>query len=45
MKAVIQRVNGATLSVNDRLVSKIGKGLCVYFGVEKGDEEIGRAHV
>ena len=39
MKAVIQRVNGATLSVNGELVSKIDKGLCVYFGVEKGDEE------
>ena len=37
MKAVIQRVNSATLSVNDTLVSQIGKGLCVYFGVEKGD--------
>ena len=39
MKAVIQRVNGATLSVNGELVSKIDKGLCVYFGVEQGDEE------
>ncbi|MBQ8178752.1 MAG: D-tyrosyl-tRNA(Tyr) deacylase [Clostridia bacterium] len=39
MKAVIQRVNGATLSVGDELISQIGKGLCVYFGVEKGDDE------
>lgn len=39
MKAVIQRVNYATLSVDNQLVSQIGKGLCVYFGVEKGDEE------
>ena len=39
MKAVIQRVNSATLSVDGTLISSIGKGLCVYFGVEKGDEE------
>lgn len=39
MKAVIQRVNHATLSVDGELISQIGKGLCVYFGVEKGDEE------
>ena len=38
MKAVIQRVNNATLSVDGKLVSQIGKGLVVYFGVEKGDE-------
>ena len=38
MKAVIQRVNGAKLSVGGELISKIGAGLCVYFGVEKGDE-------
>ena len=39
MKAVIQRVNGAKLSVGGELISKIGAGLCVYFGVEKGDDE------
>lgn len=37
MKAVIQRVNGATLSVEGTTVSRIGKGLTVYFCVEKGD--------
>ncbi len=39
MKAVIQRVNGATLQVEGKTVSQIGKGLVVYFCVEKGDEE------
>ena len=39
MKAVIQRVKSATLSVDGKEISKIGKGLCVYFGVECGDVE------
>ena len=39
MKFVAQRVNGATLSVNGQLVSEIGRGLVVYFGVKVGDNE------
>ena len=39
MKAVIQRVNSATLSVDGKLLSQIGNGLVVYFCVEKGDDE------
>ncbi len=39
MKAVIQRVGGATLSVDNKIISQIGKGLVVYFCVEKGDDE------
>ncbi len=39
MKAVIQRVNSATLSVENNVVSAIGKGVVVYFCVEKGDNE------
>ncbi len=39
MKAVIQRVNSATLSVKGEVVSRIGKGLAVYFCVERGDVE------
>lgn len=39
MKAVIQRVYGATLSVEGKVVSQIGKGAVVYFCVEKGDDE------
>lgn len=39
MKAVIQRVYNAELSVENKTVSKIGKGLAVYFCAEKGDDE------
>ncbi len=39
MKAVIQRVNGAKLTVNGNEISQIGKGLVVYFCVEKGDAD------
>lgn len=39
MKAVVQVVNNASLSVEDKLVSKIDRGLVVFFCVEKGDEE------
>lgn len=39
MKAVIQVVDNATLSVEDRLISEIGQGLVVFFCVEKDDEE------
>lgn len=39
MKAVVQVVNNATLSVEDKLISKIGMGLVVFFCVEKDDEE------
>lgn len=39
MKAVIQRVYNAKLSVESETVAEIGKGLVVYFCVEKGDTE------
>ncbi|MCH5157233.1 MAG: D-tyrosyl-tRNA(Tyr) deacylase [Clostridiales bacterium] len=39
MKAVIQRVNSATLSVDGKLISRIGKGLVVYFCIENDDDE------
>ncbi len=38
MKFVAQRVTGATLTVDGRLVSSIGRGLVVYFGVKVGDD-------
>ncbi len=38
MKAVIQRVKNAVLSVDGKEVSKIQKGLVVYFCVEVGDD-------
>lgn len=39
MKAVIQRVRRASVSVGDELVAEIGAGLLVLAGVEKGDGE------
>jgi D-aminoacyl-tRNA deacylase len=39
MKAVIQRVDSAKVSVNSKEISSIQKGLLVYLGIEKGDVE------
>ena len=39
MKAVIQRVNEAALSVDGEQVAAIGRGLVVYVGVEQTDAE------
>ena len=42
MKAVIQRVSEASLTVGDRLVGEIGRGLVILLCVERGDgEEVG----
>ncbi len=39
MRAVVQRVLNANLKVDDKLISRIGKGYVVYFGVEKDDDD------
>lgn len=39
MKAVIQRVNQARVSVDSKVVSSIGKGLLVYLGIGPNDQE------
>lgn len=39
MKLVAQRVSGASLKVDGKLVSEIGRGLIVYFGVKVGDTQ------
>lgn len=36
---MIQRVKSASVSVDNQLVSSIGKGLLVLAGVGKGDDE------
>ncbi len=38
MKAVVQRVMGASLRVDGKIVSEIKKGFVVFLGVGKGDE-------
>jgi D-tyrosyl-tRNA(Tyr) deacylase len=38
MKAVVQRVLGAKLEVDGKLISQIERGLVVFLGVGKGDE-------
>lgn len=40
MKALIQRVKSASVTIDGELFSKIGKGLLVFVGVEKTDEKL-----
>ena len=37
MRAVVQRVSSARVTVDDRIVGQIGSGLLVFAGVEQGD--------
>lgn len=39
MRAVLQRVNSASVEVDGKIVGEIGKGFVVFLGVGKGDEE------
>lgn len=39
MKALIQRVKKASVTINNQLYSEIGSGMLVLLGVEKGDNE------
>lgn len=40
MKALIQRVDRASVTIDGKLFSQIGQGLLVLLGVEKGDEKL-----
>ena len=39
MKALLQRVSGASVSVAGEVVGRIGRGLVVFVGVAQGDSE------
>ena len=39
MKALVQRVSRASVSVNDKIVGEIGPGLVVFLGVAQGDSK------
>jgi D-tyrosyl-tRNA(Tyr) deacylase len=37
MRAIVQRCASASVTVEDRLVSKVGRGLCVLIGIHRDD--------
>ena len=39
MKALIQRVNEASVSVKSKLIGQIGRGIVVFIGAERDDSE------
>ena len=39
MRAVVQRVTDAKVTVDGETTGSIGQGLCVLLGVEAGDEQ------
>ena len=39
MKALLQRVTQASVTVEDRIVGEIGPGLLVFAGIERADDE------
>ena len=40
MKALIQRVKRASVSISGKLYSSINKGILIFLGVEKEDEKV-----
>jgi D-tyrosyl-tRNA(Tyr) deacylase len=40
MRIVLQRVSGASLSIDGKIHSEIGKGLMILLGIEDADEQV-----
>ena len=45
MKALLQRVTSASVTVNGEVISSIGKGLCVLVGIHRDDSEQQMEHI
>jgi len=45
MKAVLQRVKGASVTVRGEIIGNIERGLLVYLGVEKGDDSADMSYI
>ena len=45
MKAVIQRVTHASVTVEDKIIGEIGQGFLVFLGVVDGDGEEEMRHI
>ncbi len=45
MRAVVQRVSEAEVAVGDEVISRIGQGILVLLGMEKGDGEAERQYL
>lgn len=45
MKALLQRVSKASVSIDEQVRGKIGRGLVVLLGVERGDSEADARHL
>ncbi|KAK4318840.1 hypothetical protein Pmani_010162 [Petrolisthes manimaculis] len=39
MRAILQRVRQASVTVDDEVISSIGRGLCVLIGIHKNDSQ------
>ena len=45
MRAVIQRTTGASVTVENKIVGEIERGLVVFLGIEEGDTEADLAYI